>query len=323
MFELHPIIWLQSWASPALTAVMNGISLLGYTRSYVAIAIFLAFGLRLRPAIALLVLLGLNGAVTDIAKTGAATPRPDMAGNGAVQALSLYGKELRQRDADTPTQIEDSYGFPSGHVSATTAFAVGLAILFRWKRRGWILAVAWILAMAFSRVYLGRHFLGDVVGGVGVGLATILVGFAVLKLAHLARESRAHDPWPAHRVMTVAIVLAGGALLVGLPDAGDAGRLLGTAIGVLVLVHHDVFELAVSRRTRVILLFVATFAFGAAWGAMSLLLQEADPSSVSALRLAASALPSAAVLLVPAYLPRRIIDAPLLTGISRGSAARR
>jgi membrane-associated phospholipid phosphatase len=323
MFELHPIIWLQSWASPALTAVMNGISLLGYTRAYVAIAIFLVFALRLRPAIALLVVVGLSGALTDIAKTAAATPRPDMASNGAVQALSLYGKELRHREADTPTEIEDSYGFPSGHVSATTAFAVGLAMLFRWKRRGWTLAVAWILAMAFSRMYLGRHFLGDVIGGVGVGLATILVGFAVLKLGHLARESRAHDPWPAHRVMTVAIVLAGAALLVGLPDAGDAGRLLGTAIGALVLVHHDVFELAVSRRARIILLFAAIFGFGAAWGAMSLLLQAADPSSASALRLAASALPNAAVLLVPAYLPRRIIDAPLLTQISRGSAARR
>src|SRR5215204_3319799 len=149
MFELHPIIWLQSWESPALTAVMNGISLLGYTRAYVAIAIFLAFALRLRAAIALLVVVGLSGALTDIAKTAAATPRPDMAGNGAVQALSLYGKELRHRDADTPTEIEDSYGFPSGHVTATTAFAVGLALLFRWKRRGWTLAVAWILTMAF------------------------------------------------------------------------------------------------------------------------------------------------------------------------------
>jgi membrane-associated phospholipid phosphatase len=309
VFDIDPIVWLQSWASSPLTATMNGISLLGYTRAYIAIAAFLTFALRLRPAIALLVLIGLCGAFTDIAKAAAATPRPDWSADGAVKSLSLYGKEFRERDADTPTEAEDSYGFPSGHVSATTAFVVGLALLFKWKRRGWSLAILWIVLMAFSRMYLGRHFLGDVVGGVAVGLVAVAVGFSVLQLRHLAGELRAHHPWPAHRVMTVAIVLAGGALLVGLPDAGDAGRLLGTATGVLVLVHHDVFEPARSRRARAILLFTAACGFGAAWGVMSLVLKEASPSSASALRLAASALPNAALLIVPAYLPRRLVQA--------------
>jgi hypothetical protein len=72
VFDLDPIIWLQSWSSPALTAVMNGISLLGYTRAYVAFATLLVFAFRQRAAIALLVLIGLNGALTDIAKTAAA-----------------------------------------------------------------------------------------------------------------------------------------------------------------------------------------------------------------------------------------------------------
>lgn len=311
MFDLEAIVWLQSWASSPLTAFMNGVSLLGYTRAYVAIAVFLAFALRLRPAIALLVLIGLCGAFTDIAKAAAETPRPDWSVDGTVTALSLFGRELRERDADTPTQVEDDYGFPSGHVSATTAFMVGLALLFKWRRRGWAFALGWIGLMALSRMYLGRHFFGDVLGGVAVGLTAIAVGFAALQLAHLARESRAHDPWPAHRVMTVAIVLAAGALLVGLPDAGDAGRLLGTAIGALVLVHHDVFEIAMSRRSRGIVLMAAAFAFGAAWGIMSLVLRHADPSSASALRLAASALPNAALLIVPACLPRRLVDGRL------------
>jgi hypothetical protein len=154
-------------------------------------------------------------------------------------------------------------------------------------------------------------------------LTAVAVGFAALQLAHLAGELRAHHPWPAHRVMTVAIVLAGGALLVGLPDAGDAGRLLGTAAGVLVLVHHDVFEAAITRRARAILLFTAIFAFGAAWAVMSLVLRYADPSSASALRLAASVLPNAALLALPAYLPRRILDARVLTRPARDSVSPR
>jgi membrane-associated phospholipid phosphatase len=305
MFDIHPVLWLQSWESAALTAAMNGVSLLGYTRACVAITLGMAFAFRVRPAIALLVLIGLNGAFTDIAKAAADTPRPDSL--PGVQALSIYAKDLRERDADSPTEVEDSSGFPSGHVSATTTFAVGLAVLLRFRRRGWTIAVVWIGLMALSRLYLGRHFVGDVLGGVAVGLVVLVVGFTVLRLDELARELRAHQSWPAHRVATVAAVLAGTALLVGLPDAGDAGRLLGTAIGVLVVVNHDVFEFALSVRARAILLASAAGAFAAAWGLMTMALNDADPSSAGALRLVASVLPNAAVLIVPALLPRRIL----------------
>ena len=304
MFDVDPVIWLQAWASPALTAVMNGISTLGYTRAYVAIAALLAFGFRVRAAVPLLVLLALNGAFTDIAKTAASLERPDA--DTRVQSLSLWASELRHRDADTPTEVEDSYGFPSGHVSTTTTFAVGLALLLGWRRRGWTMAIVWIAAMGVSRMYLGRHFLGDVVGGVFVGLGTIAAAFAVLKLAHLVRESRKHHPWPAHRIMAIAIVLAGGALLVGLPDAGDAGRLLGTAIGALYLVRHDVFEREVTVPARAVLVIVAAAGFAGAWALMSAALEQASPDSVSALRLAASALPNAALLIVPALVPPRL-----------------
>lgn len=305
MFDIHPIIWLQSWASPTLTAVMNGISLLGYTRAYVAIAVFLAFAFRQRAAVALLVLIALSGAFTDIAKAAASTPRPDA--DLRVQALSMF-ERFRARSADTPTETEDSSGFPSGHVSTTTTFAVGLAMLLKCRRRGWTLAVSWIAAMAISRMYLGRHFPGDVIGGVAVGIAVLAVGFLALELGHLAQESRVHHPWPAHRVMTIAIVLSAGALLVALPDAGDAGRLLGTAIGALFLVHHDVFAHAAGVRARAILLTTAIAAFAGAWWMMSAALEHVSPSGASALRLAASALPTAAVLIVPALIPPRILD---------------
>jgi membrane-associated phospholipid phosphatase len=304
VFDVDPILWLQSWSSPTLTAVMNGISLLGYTRAYIVFAVVLAFVFRQRASIALLVLIGLNGAFTDIAKAAVATPRPDWSSND-VRALSLFTERLRARDPDTPTEIEDTYGFPSGHVSATTAFFVGCALLFKWRRRGWLFAAAAVGAMAISRMYLGRHFLADVVGGVGVGMVAVGLGFGILKLANLAREARAHDPHhSAHRVMVVAAVMAGSALLVGLPDAGDAGRLLGTATGVLVLVRRDVFEFARTRTARAILLTTAAAAFGAAWAVMTFILNDLEPSSVSAMRLAVSALPSAAVLIAPAYLPR-------------------
>jgi len=249
VFELDPILWLQSWESPVLTGVMNGISLLGYTRAFVVFATVLVFGFGQRAAIALLVVIALNGALTDIAKTAVATPRPDWV-EGQVRALSTYAERLRGREPDSDTEMEDTYGFPSGHVSATTAFLVGAALLFNWRRRGWTLAVS--------------------------GIA----------------------------VMAVALVLSAGALLVGLPDAGDVGRLLGTATGVLFLVESRVFEFARSRSARALLVGTAGAAFGAAWWVMTWLLNDLQPSGVSAMRLAVSALPNATLLVVPTWIPR-------------------
>jgi membrane-associated phospholipid phosphatase len=321
VFDIHPIVWLQSWASPTLTAAMNGISLLGYTRAYVAIIALLAFGFGARVAVPLFVLISLNAAFTDVAKVAAAMPRPDA--DSRVLALSTYASSLRQRDADTPTEVEDSHGFPSGHVSAATTFAAGLAMLVGSRRRRWAFAAAWIAAMALSRMYLGRHFLGDVIGGVGVGLITVVIALVVLKLDHLVQESRKHHPWPAHRVMAIAIVMAGAALLVGLPDAGDAGRLLGTAAGVLFLVGHDVFTRDTSVRARAVLLFASAAGFAGAWMVMSAALEHASPDSVSSVRLAASALPNAALLMIPACVPRRILHGSLMPAHSGRSHKRR
>jgi hypothetical protein len=81
-----------------------------------------------------------------------------------------------------------------------------------------------------------------------------VLALVVLKLDHLGARNRARNhPWPVNRVMTVAIVRAGGALLFGLPDAGDGGRLLGTRSARCFLSDHDVFKRATSVRARTVL----------------------------------------------------------------------
>jgi len=58
--------------------------------------------------------------------------------------------------------------FPSGH--AASAFALAVVFSRRWKRAG---VVFWLLAIlvAFSRLYLDRHYLSDVVVAVLVGIS--------------------------------------------------------------------------------------------------------------------------------------------------------
>jgi len=63
--------------------------------------------------------------------------------------------------------------FPSDH--ATAAFAIATAFLLHrcWRRGMAFLAVA--LLIAFSRVFIGIHYLGDVVGGMATGAIAAIV----------------------------------------------------------------------------------------------------------------------------------------------------
>lgn len=67
------------------------------------------------------------------------------------------------------------YGFVSSHAANAATFVTFTALVFR-NRFYTILLTLWAFLTAYSRVYLGVHYVGDVVCGALVG---VLVGVAV------------------------------------------------------------------------------------------------------------------------------------------------
>lgn len=90
------------------------------------------------------------------------------------------------------------YGFVSSHAANTFAIATFLTAALRkgYRSVGWWI-FAWAILSSYSRIYIGVHYPGDVVGGAALG---ILVGFIIWRLMklifknHLNRSARLDAP---------------------------------------------------------------------------------------------------------------------------------
>ena len=70
------------------------------------------------------------------------------------------------------------YGFVSSHAANTAGLAMFSSLLFK-KRYYTVFMLMWAVIVSYSRIYLGVHFPGDVIGGMILGA---LLGFLVYKL---------------------------------------------------------------------------------------------------------------------------------------------
>lgn len=106
--------------------------------------------------------------------------RPRMAAFSALAGLTvMLLTQLLKWVIHRPRPINasvatDTYSYPSGHVSAVTAFVLVVALLIG-RGWAWLLAVGSMLAMMISRGYLAAHWLTDVVGGSCLASAVVLL----------------------------------------------------------------------------------------------------------------------------------------------------
>jgi undecaprenyl-diphosphatase len=160
--------WLHVRATPIVSNAMATISFLGAptTLTIVAVAGSILLLYRRRhseAAILLTVVLGGN-------------------------FLNLCLKHLIQRGRpvfDDPIFSLPTYSFPSGHAMASTVFygllSIHALVNARQRYAAYVVVAAAVFMVAlvsFSRVYLGLHYLSDVVGGIAEGVAWLAFCFA-------------------------------------------------------------------------------------------------------------------------------------------------
>lgn len=110
---------------------------------------------------------------------------------------------MRLRPSNDPTMIPLThvfyksgglYGFVSAHAANAFSFATFSALLFR--SRGYTIFIfPWASLIAYTRIYLGVHYPGDILGGAMLGS---LIGWGVFKLLVLI-ESKVFPVHPYQR----------------------------------------------------------------------------------------------------------------------------
>lgn len=126
-------------------------------------------------------------------------------------SMTLVGKvavgRLRPPQVDAVPPFESSPAFPSGHALNSTAIAgmVAYLLLMHLQRRASrvltvVLAAAWAVSIGLSRVFLGHHWLTDVMVGWVLGAAWLGVVVTAHRIFLTVRRSR-HEPVPDAALM--------------------------------------------------------------------------------------------------------------------------
>jgi membrane-associated phospholipid phosphatase len=125
--------------------------------------------------------------VTKALLVGAATLAGSLAST-AVKAIVERVRPPAELGLHALVAVPESWSFPSGHATTAGAGAMALALVAPRHR---LVAAALALLIAASRVYLGVHFVGDVLAGLLLGAAVAaLVVLAARRVGVLAPVRR-------------------------------------------------------------------------------------------------------------------------------------
>ena len=170
--------WLHVHASPGLTDALIAVTQMHAPAGIAVLAAGMATYMALKRdhywLLAVLLTIPAGMLLNVMLKHGFARPRP------------LF---------DQPLVVLATYSFPSGHAAYSTmlygllaAYVAHRVDRWHWRLASVLVCAAVVALVVFSRLYLGAHFLTDVLGGIAEGIAWLaLVWMAVTTLRRRQR----------------------------------------------------------------------------------------------------------------------------------------
>ncbi len=224
MFQTEINHYFQSFASDGLTAFMRFITTLGYMEFFMLFLIILLLAINFKKAFLMFMVLIWTGAITFFFKDYFDLPRPfhvdnsvqrldkQLPGDAAFDfskrgATSFWGGLPADVLVATRAAEGVENGFPSGHTSIAIAFWGALAFLFR-KRWVTLLCASLMLLVPLSRIYLGVHFLADVIGGLVLGAVALAAFYFIILKPDKLSNFESSNQYAIGPNITTTILLA-------------------------------------------------------------------------------------------------------------------
>jgi undecaprenyl-diphosphatase len=223
---LHAI---QTVSLQPLDIIMAAITILGNPIFWFMVVAFLYWQGKENESFHLVNLIAISSIVVGAIKNIVARPRPS-ANNFKVISIDTF----------------DTNSFPSGHAALIAANFMYLKKFL--KKRLQIIFAIIVVLVAFSRMYLGMHYLTDVIAGLVLGA---IIGWAYYKFAGKIGHNKLHLTKSEDAITIIAILIAGIFLVGFMQSIPLSATLLGYYAGFFSLKEIGLHKKKLSRQKAI------------------------------------------------------------------------
>jgi len=227
LFDTAFLHAMQSFSGPALDTAMKAITLLGNPVFWILIAAFLYWQGREKNSFHLITVMALSALFAGLVKNIFMRPRP------SPQEFNVIG-----------TDSFETFSFPSGHATLISSI-----FFFMRKKLSAILQIVFVIAIvlvSFSRMYLGLHYLSDVIAGLVLGA---IIGSAYF--AFVQRAKKTLHLTSKRDSIAIIFLLGIAVLFVGWLSSIPLGTaLIGYYLGFFLLKRIGLHEKKLSSRKQ-------------------------------------------------------------------------
>ncbi len=196
-FEADLIVWLQSFSSPVLDYVVYAITMFGDRIFFILSLTIIYWCVDKNFGFEFFNIYLLGASLNEGIKIVFKRARPYV----------KYGDRI-----NSIIKNSDGYSFPSGH-SQSVANIATQSVIYSKRKKGFIATISifscLIFAVMLSRMYLGQHYLTDVIVGACLGVAFVLISKMIYKYVSAFKYKFYWVVLPASIIISVIFLCLG------------------------------------------------------------------------------------------------------------------